>query len=92
MRKSKPATAAPSADPDDVFPTDDEFERAEVVVDGVVVRRGRPPLEQPKRSVTVRLDAWIVEALRASGPGWQTRVNDVLGRSVKRQRRRPPAG
>ncbi len=41
-------------------------------------QRGRPPSENPKVSVTMRLDADVVAWLRDSGPGWQTRVNDAL--------------
>jgi len=42
------------------------------------VRRGRPKLEKPKRQVTLRLDAEVVDGLRATGPGWQTRANAAL--------------
>ena len=45
-------------------------------------RRGRPRLDTPKVEVKIRLDAATVEHLRGSGPGWQTRVNALLGRSV----------
>jgi uncharacterized protein (DUF4415 family) len=45
-------------------------------------RRGRPRSEAPKVEVKIRLDAATVAHLRASGPGWQTRVNAVLGRLV----------
>jgi uncharacterized protein (DUF4415 family) len=45
-------------------------------------RRGRPKLEAPKVEVKIRLDANIVESLRGSGPGWQTRVNALLGKLV----------
>jgi len=45
-------------------------------------RRGRPRLELPKVEVKIRLDAATVEHLRGSGPGWQTRVNALLGRMV----------
>jgi uncharacterized protein (DUF4415 family) len=44
--------------------------------------RGRPKLAAPKVEVKIRLDATIVEHLRGSGPGWQTRVNAVLGKLV----------
>ena len=43
-------------------------------------RRGRPKSETPKVEVKIRLDAKTVEHLRGSGPGWQTRVNALLGR------------
>ena len=45
-------------------------------------RRGRPKLGSPKVEVKIRLDARTVEHLRGSGPGWQTRVNAVLGKLV----------
>ena len=45
-------------------------------------RRGRPKLQAPKVEVKIRLDANTVEHLRGSGPGWQTRVNAVLGQLV----------
>ncbi|WHQ68450.1 BrnA antitoxin family protein [Methylorubrum extorquens] len=45
-------------------------------------RRGRPRLETPKVEVKIRLDATTVEHLRGSGPGWQTRVNALLGRLI----------
>jgi uncharacterized protein (DUF4415 family) len=45
-------------------------------------RRGRPRLEDPKVEGKIRLDAKTVEHLRGSGPGWQTRVNALLGKLV----------
>lgn len=45
-------------------------------------RRGRPKLETPKVEVKIRLDAETVKHLRGTGPGWQTRVNAVLGKLV----------
>ncbi|HTJ91481.1 MAG TPA: BrnA antitoxin family protein [Pararobbsia sp.] len=40
--------------------------------------RGRPKLENPKVSLTVRYDADIIDAFKATGDGWQTRMNDAL--------------
>ena len=45
-------------------------------------RRGRPKLEAPKEAVKLRLDADVLAALRASGEGWQTRINDALRASL----------
>jgi uncharacterized protein (DUF4415 family) len=45
-------------------------------------RRGRPKLATPKVEVKIRLDADTVAHLRDSGPGWQTRVNAMLGQLV----------
>lgn len=41
-------------------------------------RRGRPPLDNPKEHVNIRLDADIVQAFKSKGPGWQTRLNSAL--------------
>jgi uncharacterized protein (DUF4415 family) len=46
--------------------------------DRVEVRRGRPVLERPKVSTTLRLDAEVIEFFRKDGPGWQSRINAVL--------------
>jgi uncharacterized protein (DUF4415 family) len=43
------------------------------------LRRTRGPNKKPaKEQVAIRLDREMVGALRASGPGWQTRVNAAL--------------
>ncbi len=43
------------------------------------LRRTRGPNKRPaKQQVAIRLDPDLVGALRASGPGWQTRVNAAL--------------
>ena len=39
-------------------------------------RMGRPPLG--KVTVTMRLDPEVVAKWRATGPGWNARVNEVL--------------
>jgi uncharacterized protein (DUF4415 family) len=43
-------------------------------------RRGRPTLlpDQRKERVTIMLDRDIVERFRATGKGWQTRINEAL--------------
>lgn len=41
-----------------------------------------------KQSVTLRIDADVLEWLRSQGPGYQTRVNRLL-RSVMEHQRRP---
>jgi uncharacterized protein (DUF4415 family) len=72
-------------DPDDAPElTDAFFERADVYEAGQLVRRGRPKLEKPKRQVTLRLDAEVVEGLRGAGPGWQTRANAALAEWLAR--------
>ena len=39
---------------------------------------GRPKAELTKKAVSVRLDPDVLEKFRATGPGWQTRINAVL--------------
>jgi uncharacterized protein (DUF4415 family) len=50
------------------------------------VRRGRPKSERPKVSTTIRLDADVLEHFRASGTGWQSRVNETLRRAMRRNK------
>ena len=66
-------TAAALADPDAAPFTDAEWEQAKPLV-----RRGRPLGSGTKTQVTLRLDVEVVEKFRASGDGWQTRINDAL--------------
>jgi uncharacterized protein (DUF4415 family) len=42
------------------------------------VRRGRPPLSAPKAPTTIRLDPDVIEAFRAQGRGWQSRINAAV--------------
>ena len=47
----------------------------------------RGPQKQPtKVAVTVRYSPEVVEYFRATGEGWQTRMNDALRAYVKRHR------
>jgi uncharacterized protein (DUF4415 family) len=82
-------------DPDDAPEwTDDVFDRAQLSENGVVIRPatgtltrgpGRPRIEAPKRQVSVRLDADVLDALKGSGPGWQGRMNQALREWLARQ-------
>jgi uncharacterized protein (DUF4415 family) len=48
-----------------------------------MVRRPRGPQKAPtKVQVALRLDRDIVERLRASGEGWQTRLNELLRAAI----------
>ena len=71
MRKFDPMTD------DDNPPMDESF-----MAGMAPSRRGRPKLERPKVEVKIRLDAGIVDHLRGTGPGWQTRLNAALGKLV----------
>lgn len=44
-----------------------------------LAKRGRGPQKAPvKVPTTIRFDADLLEALKATGKGWQTRANDAL--------------
>jgi uncharacterized protein (DUF4415 family) len=79
---------------DEIVEFDDSFfENARVVIGGKVVReatgtftrRGRPPKPEGERKVLVslRLAPEIVEWFRATGPGWQSRIEELLRREVR---------
>ncbi|MEJ5976587.1 BrnA antitoxin family protein [Novosphingobium sp. PS1R-30] len=46
------------------------------------VRRRGPGKKPAMVSQTLRLDREVLEAWRASGPGWQRRMNDVLRKAM----------
>lgn len=43
--------------------------------------RGGRPAGSDKQLVSIRLDKAVVEKFRATGPGWQTRINSILKRA-----------
>ena len=49
-------------------------------------RLGRPPKAQPKVAVTIRYDQEVIDAFKAGGPGWQTRMNDALRQWLQEHR------
>ncbi|OGT30166.1 MAG: hypothetical protein A2W28_01925 [Gammaproteobacteria bacterium RBG_16_51_14] len=42
-----------------------------------IARRGLKPVS-PKTSISLRIDADVLEWLKAQGPGYQTRINTIL--------------
>ncbi len=43
---------------------------------------GRPKSKNPKVAVSLRLDQDVVARFKASGPKWQTRMNNVLRKAM----------
>lgn len=64
-----------AADPDTYELGADEFKQLK--------RLGRPRKAQPKVAVTIRYDQEVIDAFKASGDGWQTRMNETLLRAVR---------
>ena len=74
--------AAVQSDPDAApILTEDEWARIKPRL-----RVGRPRVETPKVSTTFRFDADVLEAMKATGKGWQTRINDIVRAYVETHR------
>lgn len=52
----------------------------------LVNRGGRPKAAARKVPVTIRLDARTVAAFKATGAGWQTRMNEALAEAAAKLR------
>jgi len=84
MPRKKKSGASVWVNPDDAPELiDDFFDRAEIRRGDKIIRRGRPPLDDPKRAVNLRLDADVLAAYRKTGKGWQTRINADLRKARK---------
>lgn len=91
MSAKKSDINEPWIDPDDAPEwTEDHFRYAQVSDGGKIIREavgtwtrpGRPPLANPKRQVTLRLDPDVLEKFRATGTGWQSRINAELRKAL----------
>ena len=75
-------------DPDNPEWTEEDFARARPAIEVVpeiveAWRRSRGKQKKPtKVLVSLRLEQEVVDKLRASGPGWQSRANDMLRKAV----------
>jgi uncharacterized protein (DUF4415 family) len=58
--------------------TDEFFERSDLHAGGRLVQRGRPKSDARKVLLSVRYSPEVVEYFRATGAGWQTRMDDAL--------------
>jgi uncharacterized protein (DUF4415 family) len=83
MPTRKSTTESKWVDPDDAPHLDRNwFEQAELRdgdrLIGPARTIGRPRKEATKEAVNIRLDADVVAYFRATGRGWQSRINDAL--------------
>lgn len=53
---------------------------AEMLSRGAVRKGGRPRSANPRKLITIRLPADVIERWRATGDGWQTRMAERLSR------------
>ena len=73
----KPSVKYLGSEPDDDIPdmsTDYWVEKFKAAP----LQRGRPAKDVTKTQVTLRLDPDVIEAFKADGPGWQSRMNAAL--------------
>jgi uncharacterized protein (DUF4415 family) len=54
--------------------TEEMLERAKIS------KGGRPPSENPRKQLTLRLPADVIDRWKATGPGWQTRMAERLSK------------
>ena len=72
--------------------TEDQLKRAEFAIGNKIIRPargtltrppGRPKAAAPKRSVHLRLSPDVLSHFRATGKGWQTRIDEALRKAAK---------
>ena len=84
MGKKKSATEREWVDRDDAPElTDEWFDTADFYEGDKLVRRGRPKSDSPKVALSLRLDPGVIAYYRATGPGWQSRINETLRKATK---------
>jgi uncharacterized protein (DUF4415 family) len=84
MTAKKRASKTGWTDPDDAPElTDEWFAKADLYMGEKLVRRGgRPNKLAPKEAVNIRLDPDVLAYFRATGPGWQSRINAALRKAM----------
>jgi uncharacterized protein (DUF4415 family) len=84
MTAKKQSTPATWVDPEDAPElTETFFQAAKLYKGNKIQARGRPKAAATKEPVKLRLDADVLAALRATGDGWQTRINETLRASLR---------
>ena len=78
MMVNRDSMIALAADPDDPDDFDVSFEGVEFALREREARRREPQASATKQQITLRLDLDVVAKFRATGPGWQARINAAL--------------
>ena len=93
MSENRQDTDPGWVDPDEAPELDDHFfDHAEVRDGGKLVRaatdtmarRGRPRLDTSARrkAVSLRLSPSVLDHFRQTGPGWQSRISEILEKHI----------
>ncbi|EBW8860929.1 hypothetical protein BXD91_19305 [Salmonella enterica subsp. enterica serovar Muenchen] len=69
---------AAKSDPDTMLLEDENIKLFPYSQLKTLRRKGRPVTDCPKVSVNIRYSPEVVDAFRATGSGWQTRMNAAL--------------
>jgi uncharacterized protein (DUF4415 family) len=73
-------------DPNDAAAAREWLSQATLIRHGKVVRRGRGPQKAPtKQLVSLRLSQEVLEHFKATGPGWQTRIDETLTKVIQKE-------
>jgi uncharacterized protein (DUF4415 family) len=74
-----------AADPDNAEWTEEDFKNARPfaemfpdLMESIRKSRGRPMVETRKQQVSLRLDPDVIAKFKATGKGWQGRINEIL--------------
>ena len=78
-QENEAINAGIAADPDTFELTDEWFAKAR--------RVGRPVSETPKIKRSIRFSAEVISYFRATGKGWQTRMDHALKEWISMQKR-----
>jgi uncharacterized protein (DUF4415 family) len=79
MNAKENAMATDWIDPDDAPElTDDFFAQADEYVGNTLIRRGQGKADNTKQTLTIEYDRDVIEAFKATGEGWQARMNMAL--------------
>lgn len=72
-------------DPDAPEATDEQLAQAKPfgevfpdLAESITRARGRPKLDNPKQPISLRLDPDVIAKFKATGKGWQGRINRAL--------------
>ena len=79
-----------ASDPDSPELTDNDMASAKPFAEAFpqiaeTMRRNvgdRPKSANPKQPISIRLDQDVIAKFKATGPGWQSRINEVLRKSA----------
>jgi uncharacterized protein (DUF4415 family) len=72
-------------DPNDAEAAREWLAQADLFRNGKVIRRGKRGAQKAptKKLVSLRLSPEVIDHFKATGPGWQTRIDSTLLESIK---------